>query len=265
MPESRIYFLKEIAETLSIETAIVLQKTIEEKYKKISSKDDLTAALVHELSFMSQSVIQQSIEELIRFGLLEINFCQKDPKESNLIFAKANKSKMNMITDNWKPSDEALEVLRMGSVNINFVESKLAEFKIYWLERGQQRNNWNSTFIDYIRREWAKENNSNKNLPFPITRDWLPSEAVFEILALSEISKETAISYLAEFILYWTDNGAAFNTWNSKFIDHVKRRHLIKDKDQNEKSKNHSEPGSFQKEFRERKKDKSWAEELNFE
>ena len=152
-----------------------------------------------------------------------------------------------------------------GSVNSNFIESKLTEFKIYWLERGQQRNNWNSTFIDYIRREWAKENNSNKNLPFPITKDWLPSEDVFEILALSEISKETAISYLAEFILYWTDNGAAFNTWNSKFIDHVKRRHLIKDKDQNEKSKNHSEPGSFQKEFEERRKDKSWAEELNFE
>ena len=265
MSDDKISFSKEVAETLSIESAIILQKTKENKYKNISSTDKLLTALKNELSFMDDSVIKNSINELARFRLLDSDLTEKKTASSNLKLPRASNFEKNIFTDKWKPSDEAIEVLRMGSVDNNFIENKLAEFKIYWLERGQQRNNWNSTFIDYIRREWAKENNSNKNLPFPITKDWLPSEDVFEILALSEISKETAISYLAEFILYWTDNGAAFNTWNSKFIDHVKRRHLIKDKDQNEKSKNHSEPGSFQKEFEERRKDKSWAEELNFE
>ena len=93
---------------------------------------------------------------------------EKKTASSNLKLPRASNFERNIITDKWKPSDEAIEVLRMGSVNSNFIESKLAEFKIYWLERGQQRNNWNSTFIDYIRREWAKENNSNKNLPFII-------------------------------------------------------------------------------------------------
>lgn len=265
MSDDKISFSKEVAETLSIESAIILQKTKENKYKNISSIDKLITALKNELSFIDDSVIKNSINELARFRLLDNDLTEKKTASSNLKLPRASNFEKNIITDKWKPSDEAIEVLKMGSVDSEFIESKLTEFKIYWLERGQQRNNWNSTFIDYIRREWAKENNSNKNLPFPITKDWLPSEDVFEILALSEISKETAISYLAEFILYWTDNGAAFNTWNSKFIDHVKRRHLIKDKDQNEKSKNHSEPGSFQKEFEERKKDKSWAEELNFE
>ena len=172
MSDDKISFSKEVAETLSIESAIILQKTKENKYKNISSKDKLLTALKNELSFIDDSVIKNSINELARFKLLDSDLAEKNTASSNLKLPRASNFEKNSFTDKWKASDEAIEGRRMGSVNNNFIESKLAEFKIYWLERGQQRNNWNSTFIDYIRREWAKEKNANKNLPFPITKDW---------------------------------------------------------------------------------------------
>ena len=53
----------------------------------------------------------------------------------------------------------------MGEIPEIFVSTKVKEFVLYWSERGQERNNWNTSFIDYIRREWAKEQSSNKGLP----------------------------------------------------------------------------------------------------
>jgi hypothetical protein len=59
MSDDKISFSKEVAETLSIESAIILQKTKENKYKNISSKDKLITALKNDLSFMDDSVIKK--------------------------------------------------------------------------------------------------------------------------------------------------------------------------------------------------------------
>ena len=166
------------------------------------------------------------------------------------------------MTTSWNPSIEAIEILQISQIKEEFYLKKLQEFKLYWIERGQDRNNWNTSFIEYIRREWAKEKSSNKGLPFTLDTNWMPSEDAFDILELSEISKESASKYLREFILYWKENGSAFSTWNSKFIDHVKRRHLGNQNQNNEESKKHSEPGKYSKDFSSRKGDSSWASEI---
>ncbi len=69
MSDDKISFSKEVAETLSIESAIILQKTKENKYKNISSKDKLLTALKNELSFIDDSVIKNSINELASIRL----------------------------------------------------------------------------------------------------------------------------------------------------------------------------------------------------
>ena len=154
----------------------------------------------------------------------------------------------------------------MAEIPDEFCDLKLKEFKIYWIERGQKKNNWNMTFIDFIRREWAKEKSSNKGLPYTIDENWYPDDDVFDILNLSEITKDSALKYLREFNLYWKDKGAAFTTWNSKFIDHVKRRHIINDNiSKNEENKKYSEPGKYKQDFNARKNDNSWAKEINLD
>ena len=77
MSDDKISFSKEVAETLSIESAIILQKTKENKYKNISSKDKLITALKNDLSFMDDSVIKNSIDELTRFRLLDNDLTEK--------------------------------------------------------------------------------------------------------------------------------------------------------------------------------------------
>ena len=120
-------------------------------------------------------------------------------------------------------------------------------------------------FVDFIRREWVKENSGNKGLPVCIDDQWTPSSDVFDILKLAHVSKVDALKHLKEFILYWKDNGAAFTTWNSKFIEHVKRRHLGSQNINNEEGKKHTEPGKYTKDFTTRKSDSSWATEIKFE
>ena len=117
MSDDKISFSKEVAETLSIESAIILQKTKENKYKNISSKDKLLTALKNELSFIDDSVIKNSINELSRFKLLDSDLTEKNTASSNLKLPRASNFEKNIFTDKWKPSDEAIEVLRMGSVN----------------------------------------------------------------------------------------------------------------------------------------------------
>ena len=117
-----------------------------------------------------------------------------------------------------------------------------------------------------MRREWVKEINSEKKLPHTIDENWYPDEDVFDILNLSEINKESALKYLREFILYWKDKGEALTTWNSKFIDHVKRRQLMSDNtENNEKNKGYSEPGKYTQDFKTRKDDSNWAKEINLD
>ena len=103
-------------------------------------------------------------------------------------------------------------------------------------------------------------------MPHIIDENWYPDEDVFDILNLSEINKDSALKYLKEFILYWKDKGSAFTTWNSKFIDHVKRRHIvIGKKGDNEEIKKYSEPGKYSQDFKARKNDTTWAKEINLD
>ena len=90
MSDDKISFSKEVAETLSIESAIILQKTKENKYKNISSKDKLLTALKNELSFIDDSVIKNSINELARFRLLDSDLTEK---KNCVLQLKTSKSK----------------------------------------------------------------------------------------------------------------------------------------------------------------------------
>jgi hypothetical protein len=62
----------------------------------------------------------------------------------------------------------------------------------------------------------------NNELPAPITQDWLPNDDFYDVLSLTGITKEFADSSVSEFILYWKETGQSHNSWNSKFLQHVK-------------------------------------------
>ena len=258
--DKNLFFSSEIAETLGLECAIILNQYNENLLDDTSTLEGLLRSTKKNLSFLDEKKIKESINTLIKYQLIDTN-------KGTYGLKTPNKSKESSQLDiEWIPSPEAKEVLNMTEITNEFYHLKLKEFKIYWMERGQKKNNWNSTFIEFIRREWAKETNSKKTVPYVIDENWYPDDDVFDILNLSEINKDSALKYLREFILYWKDKGSAFTTWNSKFIEHVKRRHIMSnDIGSDEENKKYSEPGKYTKDFKTRKDDSTWAKEINLD
>ena len=264
MENKYLSFSAEVAETLGIESAIILDLYKQNKLDNISSYEDLINSILKHISFIEISIIKSSLDKLIKFDLIKM-VDSKIEKKYKVKSPGINQG-TNKLNNDWVPSTETKEIINMAEISDEFCDLKLKEFKIYWIERGQKKNNWNMTFIDFIRREWAKENSSNKGLPYTIDENWYPDDDVFDILNLSEITKDSALKYLREFNLYWKDKGAAFTTWNSKFIDHVKRRHIMNDNiSKNEENKKYSEPGKYKQDFNARKNDNSWAKEINLD
>jgi hypothetical protein len=261
--DKKISFSKEVAETLGLESAVILD-LYNHNVLDNNSYDDLFSSIEENAKYLSVEKIKSAIDKLVKYKFISV---QENNGKQNFVVRSASKNKdSNSLSDQWMPSRETYEVIAMTKISEEFISLKLKEFKIYWIERGQQKNNWNSTFIDFMRREWAKELNSNKSIPHVIDENWYPDDDVFDILNLSEITKDSAIKYLSEFILYWKDKGAAFTTWNSKFIDHVKRRHMMNNNlGDNEENKKYSEPGKYKQDFKTRKNDNTWAKEINLD
>jgi len=259
----KISFSKEVADTLGLESAVILD-LYNQNILNTDSYDDLSSSIKENAAYLSTEKIKSSVDKLVKYKFIIVHGMHK--KQNFEVRSASKNNDSNSLNNNWMPSDETYEVIAMTKMPEEFISLKLKEFKIYWIERGQQKNNWNSTFIDFIRREWAKELNSNKSVPHIIDENWYPDDDVFDILNLSEITKDSALKYLSEFILYWKDKGTAFTTWNSKFIDHVKRRHLLNNNLGNdEEDKKYSEPGKYKQDFKTRKNDNTWAKEINLD
>ena len=253
MDSDKLSFSKDVADTIGVEAAVIL-KFIEDNKISLNSIEDIAEIISEKFSFMEEQKIVSSIEKIVGLGLIKI----KSDKYHKVKLKFPHKSKLdksNILDSGWEPSREAIEVLELGGIDLDFVYLKLKEFRIYWKEKNVQKDNWNSIFINYIRKEWVQFNSKTKGMPFIMADDWMPSSSALDILELSEIKKETALSYLGEFILFWKENGAALKTWNVKFVDFVKRKEIGSYNDKNE-------PGKFTKTFKERKSDQSWAEEI---
>ena len=253
MKSNDLSFSKDVADTIGIEAAIIL-KFIEDNKITSNSLEDISEIISERFSFMEEKKIISSIEKIAGLGLIKIKY-DKYNKVKLKLPHRSGSNKSNTMNSDWEPSREAIEVLELGGINIDFASLKLKEFRIYWKEKKVYKDNWNSVFINYIRKEWVQFNSKNKGMPFTMADDWMPSSSALDILELSEIKKDTALNYLSEFILFWKDNGAALKTWNVKFVDFVKRKEIGSYNSKNE-------PGKFTKTFKERKSDQSWAEEI---
>lgn len=134
-------------------------------------------------------------------------------------------NKKIQIDSSWRPSDEAIDLLaKHAGIESEFIEFCIAEFILYWSEKGEASDIWSTRFIAWVRRQWARYESGLDNTanPYPMTRDWMPSKDVYAILNMSEIDKSFTDEILPEFRLYWSDNGQANTNWNSRFLNHVK-------------------------------------------
>lgn len=128
------------------------------------------------------------------------------------------------IGSSWQPSEEALEILTRQNIDLQFIQDAIAEFVLYWKERGEAQSTWNSKFVTHVKKQWARFTHTlkNDNEPVPMRKDWEPSVEVFEILAMANIRNDFAQQLVPEFIMYWLDKGELHHSWNAKFLQYAK-------------------------------------------
>ena len=129
------------------------------------------------------------------------------------------------MSEQWRPSQDAVEILSNAGISLEFIEDAVPEFVLYWRERGVVNGAWNTKFIEHIRRQWAKYSASfgHDDTPRVIPEDWQPSSDCFEILQLAEIDEEYARSKVPEFVMYWRDSQAVKASWNTVFLQYIKQ------------------------------------------
>jgi hypothetical protein len=129
--------------------------------------------------------------------------------------------------NSWQPSEDSLRQLSQLGVTNEFARQQVPQFVAYWRGRNVPRHSWDSKYIKEVWRQWQQAETANyrKNKQQPITGQWQPSQDAMDILC-----KQGAINVnfiedaIPEFILYWRGTGEASSTWDSKFVQHVRRQ-----------------------------------------
>lgn len=59
------------------------------------------------------------------------------------------------LSPTWTPADAVYPVLHESGISPEFAANCLPEFRVFWRQRGDARDNWESVFIRHVRNEFA--------------------------------------------------------------------------------------------------------------
>ena len=137
---------------------------------------------------------------------------------------KKKEAEKVLIQKDWFPSEDVISILETTEMDSKFIKKCIPEFIVYWQEKQFRSNNWNSIFINHVRRQWVRYKNIIEDdiSPKKMTNDWEPNQNCLDVLKLARIDENFARNQIPEFKLYWIDSNQVMTSWNSKFIQHVK-------------------------------------------
>jgi hypothetical protein len=160
--------------------------------------------------------------------------------------APAIHSGATLISPNWQPDQELLRQIAQYNIPLDFVRLQVPEFVTYWRERGETNHSWGAKFLKDLLHKWRnyetqlarqqreeQERNSRdrdteflqRDLETPMHSQWRPSKDALEVLVKhANINRAFVEDSIPEFVVYWQERGEVGRTWNSKFIQHVKRQ-----------------------------------------
>lgn len=144
----------------------------------------------------------------------------------------------NRIAPNWQPDQELLRRVAEHNIPESFTRQQIPEFITYWRERGEISHSWGAKFLKHVLHQWreyqtglARQQRDSeadflrRDLEVAMHSQWRPSRDALEVLVKhANISRAFVEDAIPEFVLYWQERGEVSRTWNSKFIQHVKRQ-----------------------------------------
>lgn len=70
-----------------------------------------------------------------------------------------------LITADWQPNPAVYDVLEMANIERRFAEQLIPEFVLYWRESGKPQSSWSSKFLQFVKRQWARDNSPTVDKP----------------------------------------------------------------------------------------------------
>lgn len=132
-----------------------------------------------------------------------------------------------LIPPNWQPDAETLQRLRQMNVDEAFAHSQIPEFVTFWRDSGESHKSWSAKFINRVIHKWRERETftHQRDQMRTIDFNWRPSHEAMEMMIKhAEITPQFVEDAIPEFILYWHEKGTSADTWNTKFIQHVRRQ-----------------------------------------
>ena len=68
------------------------------------------------------------------------------------------------MSKDWLPSEDCIKVLEVTNIPVDFIESKIPEFRLYWIDAGEISSNWNNKFINFVKISWEKNSKKSSNI-----------------------------------------------------------------------------------------------------
>ena len=195
----------------------VRQNLLEKGLIKVESVADNTDAF---LIAINQPVEQKASSQ-------SHSTSSKKTNSLSSVFNRADTSgKASFIPSNWQPSEDLYRQLQQHNIPREFIDQRVKSFVMYWRERQKAQYSWHNTFLNWVLRDWRKEQSFQgaKELESDMNSKWRPSEEALSILENAGINGSFIEDSIPEFILYWKERGLITSTWNTKFIAHIRRQ-----------------------------------------
>jgi L-rhamnose mutarotase len=247
LPEKPLLLSPSLAATIGLEEAIMLSALAElaapqQAHQAVSLS---AAGAAERLGFWAPEDVQRIGKNLQEQGLIKIlsapftlsgelrvTFASGVLSEPHPVTAPAPSTppavrQSNTIGPHWQPDAELLAQIAQHNIPDYFIKQQLPEFVTYWRERGEQHHAWGAKFLKHIVRQWREHETGQfkRDQNTPMHERWQPSRDALQLLVRNAgINQAFIEDAIPEFVLYWCERGDVGRTWNSKFIQHVKRQ-----------------------------------------
>lgn len=259
IPDSPLIFSPQLAATIGLEEAILLQVLHDVALFQSNQPYTLTVAgLARKLPFWpvvdlqrvtkslgDKGVIRLYSPPLTQTEVLQFDFgssavalqpaasgsANPTPAGTAIITAiSAGQKGANRISATWQPDATVLAQLKQHhGIPDTFSREQVPTFVTYWRDRNDIAHSWNAKFMEHVLHRWQRQRADLTFLhatsePSNMGQQWQPNPDAMEILQRTGINGAFIEDTIPEFVLYWRERGDATTTWNSKFIQHVKRQ-----------------------------------------
>ncbi len=131
------------------------------------------------------------------------------------------------IAPNWQPDSETIARIAQHNIDEGFMRQQLPEFITFWRDSGESHRSWGAKFHQHVLHQWRQRETftAQKDAEIAMTPAWNPSQDALDVLCRhAAIHPQFVQDAIPEFVLYWGERGEKSRTWNSKFIQHVRRQ-----------------------------------------